>query len=116
MDEKDLNILRAAILTFGPEHQINIIKEELAEFIAAICRLNRTDTRKDRSAILTDICNEFADVEIMIAQFKLIYPDISKTADEYRSYKITRLKNIIKENFSNLDGDDAQQKVAELIN
>ena len=62
MIEQD--ILLAAIQTFGEQAQERQTIEELSELVQAICHKHRGRTH--------NIAEEIADVEIMLAQLKII--------------------------------------------
>ena len=78
MDEKEKNICKAAVELFGENSQLNVLKEELAESIAAICRLNRIDKTDPMSMleIFDSVSEEIADIEIMLEQFRVMYPQL----------------------------------------
>lgn len=82
MIEKD--ILLAAIQTFGREAQENQAIEECSELIQAICHKHRGRNH--------NIAEEIADVEIMLAQLKLINRCESDVALIHEN-KIQRLKD-----------------------
>lgn len=60
-------IYRQAVVLFGVEKQKIKACEELAELIHAICKNNFEVEYSNR------VCEEIADVEIMLAQLSLIY-------------------------------------------
>lgn len=80
--DADLNILKVAIKHFGERAQEEVAMEECAELIAAISRKHRG---RDHN-----IPEEIADVEICIAQLKMIN-NCAAEVDEIRAAKIKRL-------------------------
>lgn len=86
--EKD--VFSKAIATFGEQLQVIILFEEMAELQKELCK----DFRGKRSR--ENIADEVADVEIMLAQIKMIY-GISDKVQERREFKISRLAQRLKE-------------------
>ena len=66
-DERQ-EILQSAIDTYGPEHQVDMAIEEMAELIKALLKMRRPD-----KASWADVLEEIADVQIMLDQLRLIY-------------------------------------------
>lgn len=87
-----LNLLSEAIKTFGVDHQLTIAIEEMSELTKEICKAKR------RVKIPLDeferICEEMADVIIMIEQLKLIFKNRSRV-EEYVNRKLDRLGDTI---------------------
>lgn len=72
-----INIFRQAIEKWGERAQWTMLKEECAELIVEVCKMDRVPDNKRR------IAEELADVEIMVNQAKLMigieyYLDIYK--------------------------------------
>lgn len=98
MDEE--KILRDAIAKWGKEHQLKLVKEELAELIVAISHWERG--RADIGKVVT----EMVDVTIMLGQVAIIIADdgnegTSEYVDKLYSMemdeKFKRLEKRIKE-------------------
>ena len=87
-------ILQSAIDTYGPEHQVDMAIEEMAELIKALLKMRRPD-----KASLTDVLEEIADVQIMLDQLRLIY---GQTHDA-ETAKLVRLQERVR---------DAQERTA----
>lgn len=85
MDTHEKEILKAAVLIYGPEAQQKMVLEEMAELQKEICKLWRG---KDTTL---SIAEEVADVEIMLDQLKLML-DISGKVQEFRQQKVLRLE------------------------
>lgn len=64
MNEHD--IYRQAVEWFGVEHQIKKAAEELGELIQALMRYSNGEP------VIGNVCEEIADVEIMLEQIKII--------------------------------------------
>ena len=78
-------IYKDAIIVFGPVLQKEKMIEECAELIKALqdCKQHRPH----------NVPEEIADVEIMCAQMKLIYPGV----EEIKKKKIERLERLTKD-------------------
>ncbi len=76
-------IIKRAVLHFGAEAQTRKAVEECNELSLAL--LHALDGR----ANIDNIAEEIADVEIMIAQLRLVYGD--KQIDDWKAIKISRL-------------------------
>jgi hypothetical protein len=62
-------IYAKALKMWGKESQINVAIEELAELITVLAKRNRKINGKNND----EICEEIADVEIVLNQLKMIY-------------------------------------------
>lgn len=82
-DEKQ--ILESAVSTYGTEAQLKMVFEEMSELEKEICKFwrGRSDTSR--------IAEEVADVEITIAQLKMIF-GIERDCEEYKHKKLERLR------------------------
>lgn len=78
-------IYKQAIETYGKDAQLKMAIEEMAELIQAICKSFRGADNLD------NIIEEIADVEIMLAQLKLIYGIEQYKVDMHKSLKLFRL-------------------------
>jgi len=76
-----------AVRTLGPSNQLRQTQEEAGELIAAIGRFLRG--RTDASVL----AEEIADMEIMVAQARLIVGDAA--VDEHKAFKLERLGNML---------------------
>ena len=81
----DAEIIAAAVERYGAPKQLDQLCEECAEVIVAVSHM-----RRGRIAP-ADIIEELADVEIMLDQMKLIFPEGEWAA--HREAKLERLKN-----------------------
>jgi len=63
--------------------------------IQALCKLNRKGSEVEHRCRLIDIHEEIADVEITIAQIKLIF-DMATEVDSWKKAKLERLDSLIK--------------------
>lgn len=83
-------IYKAAIKKYGVYSQVEMAIEECSELIQAIQK-----TKRNNSIIASNnVCEEIADVEIMIEQLRGIYD--SNLIDRYKSEKLERLETRIK--------------------
>ena len=82
MDEK--TVFTAAIEEYGAYAQSLMLLEEMAELQKEICKHWRGSDNAEQ------IAEEVADVEIMLAQIKMMF-DIADEAARYRKDKVARL-------------------------
>lgn len=80
--------LNNAIKVFGEESQIKKSIEELGELIVELA--HHLDSRNN----ISQVCEEIADVSIMIRQLKIIFP--AKIIEGYEEEKLKRLDLRIK--------------------
>lgn len=83
--KKEWEILSAAIAVWGKDAQAKMLLEEMAELQKEVCKAWRG---KDNSV---EIAEEVADVEVMLAQIKMIF-GIDASVGIYRDAKIERLR------------------------
>lgn len=81
-------IYRAAIQRWGIRAQIMMVYEEMAELQKELCKNGRGKNNRDQ------IADEVADVEIMLAQLKIIF-NIQDLVEQHRAFKLARLRNRI---------------------
>jgi NTP pyrophosphatase (non-canonical NTP hydrolase) len=79
-------VLNQAIKTYGDQSQIEMMIEECAELIQALQKLKRKDTEEVRD----HICEELADVELVIFQMRQVFN--SDRIDDWQVIKVDRLK------------------------
>lgn len=93
IDEDYKKLLIQSIEKHGKELQIELIVEECAELIKAIQKMKRVPVDATRTAALYhyDVCDEIADVKIMIDQAMLMF-DI-EIINERINFKLNRLNN-----------------------
>ncbi len=97
LDQFRRECCRRAIEWWGIDPQFNMMIEECAELIQAIQKYKRNDGFIDQE-LINKMCEEVADVKIMVAQIEYLYP---KQVRKWEAVKLTRLKERL---------DDAQQK------
>ena len=73
-----------------------MVMEEMAELQKALCKLPRTTSAKERGIIVLQIAEEIADVQIMLEQMNILH-DIAEPVDDYKTLKLIRLKNRLRE-------------------
>lgn len=79
------DVYRKAIEWWGMKAQLDQLLEELGELIVATRKFDRHNWSED---YLDNLCEELADVEIMIQQFKYLYPD---QIEKWKIIKLVRL-------------------------
>lgn len=77
--------IHKAIEVYGVDHQLKLVLEEMAELQKEICKNWRGRDNVD------EIADECADVEITLAQLKIIF-GIEGEVERHRTMKINRLK------------------------
>lgn len=82
---------RAAFDRFGEPHQLMICFEEMAELAKAISKA----IRYSREGHKNHICEEIADVEIMLEQVKMIFGIDDEDVEMWRLDKIVRLRRTL---------------------
>jgi NTP pyrophosphatase (non-canonical NTP hydrolase) len=82
-------IIKSAISTYGSGSQIDKTVEECGELIQALMKCKRHQTGKN----INNVCDEIADVKIMIMQMEEIFP--AGTIKERVEFKLNRLKDRI---------------------
>ena len=93
MTNKD--VFYAAINHYGANQQIDVAIEEMAELTQALIKTNRYATCKDYKRLRDNVIEEIADVEIMLAQLRIIYAISEKEINDRKAEKIKRLKKRI---------------------
>jgi len=84
-------LYKKAIQLWGKEFQIKMVIEECAELIVELVKF----TRNTNGSNVDKVCDELADVEIMIEQMRIIFTD--DLIDFHKDKKIGRLKRRIKD-------------------
>ena len=89
MYERETKILCDAIKEFGEHAQLQMVIEECAELIKAVCKYLRNPVEDNKIYILEEI----ADVLIMIQQVQIMYG--FEMVNDFRREKILRLESRI---------------------
>ena len=93
-------LLERVITANGMNKQLDIAIEELSELIQAICKIKRRDSLSNESfAVKGNLAEEMADVEIVLAELKLMF-DNEDDVKEWKDYKLDRLEKRLKEKYS----------------
>ena len=90
-------LLERVITANGMNKQLDIAIEELSELIQAICKLKRYGYTDEECYF--NLAEEMADVEIVLAELKLIF-DNEDNVKEWKCYKLDRLEKRLKEKYS----------------
>lgn len=93
------DILIKAIAKWGIPSQLEMAQEEATELALACRKFNR----KQNDRTFNDLASEVADTEIMIAQIKLMFPNISHKVSSEKAFKIDRLEKRINANNHELE-------------
>jgi len=88
---EEQKLYKSAINKWGKEIQIEIAIEEMAELIKALQKIKRSSGQTTEwMSLIHNVCEEIADVEIMIEQLKIIYP--YSIIMDFKTAKLERLK------------------------
>lgn len=82
-------LLDRAITAYGAPAQMDMAVEEMAELTKAICKVKRVSCTAEAKAVLENVVEEMADVQIMLDQLRIIFGRSTVEAEEY---KLERLK------------------------
>lgn len=88
-EEKQVEICKKAIKTFGEKQQLIKAIEECNELGTVLAQ---TFTKADNVAV-GDILTEIADVEIMIQQLRIIFGD--NAVEQYKEEKLKKLEGVV---------------------
>lgn len=93
-------LLERVITANGMNKQLDVAIEELSELIQAICKIKRRDSLSNESfAVKGNLAEEMADVEIILAELKLLF-DNEDDVKEWENYKLDRLEKRLNEKYS----------------
>ena len=91
MTEREL--FKRAVDKWGRQSQIDMMIEECAELTKALCKLKRKHEPSDTGALINDICEEVADVQIMTGQMQYIFG--VKDVDNWHKIKLEQLQKLL---------------------
>jgi len=91
MKDTSRELYEKAIVKFGKPSQIEMLIEELAELTLALQKFKR-DPSPEKAA---EVCDEMADVEIMVEQNKLVFNEV--LVGERKQFTLDRLTNTLKD-------------------
>lgn len=90
-----LAVLEDALYTYGFQNQCDILIEEMSELTKAIIKYRRNNTNP---ATINNMCEEIADVLIMLQQMLFAMPILSSIdVESFVNYKINRLAQRLEE-------------------
>ena len=87
------NIYEKTIEKWGHLAQLEMAQEEATELALAI----RKHIRKNNDDTFEKMCEEIADVEIMIEQLKSMFMSCSSSVELAKKFKLERLENRVAE-------------------
>lgn len=82
-------LLDRAITAYGAPAQMDMAVEEMAELTKALCKVKRVSCAAEAKAVLENVVEEMADVQIMLDQLRIIF---GRSTSEAEEYKLKRLK------------------------
>jgi len=97
MEKRLESVHKRAVDVWGVESQMNMMTEEIGELLQAISKFRRSSNKSEevKQEAYNHLCEEIADVENMINQFRYIFD--AKIIDKYKEEKLERtLEKIIK--------------------
>ena len=90
-------LLERVITANGINKQLDVAIEELSELLQAICKIKRREPDECLNEdYLINLAEEMADVEIILAELKLLF-DNEDNVKECKNYKLDRLEKRLKE-------------------
>ena len=84
-------LLEAAIAKWGIDAQLEMTQEEATELALACRKWKRNPCERT----FDELANEIADVEIMITQLEIMYPQIRENIERKKEFKLHRLQERI---------------------
>ena len=87
------DIYDRALEKWGRLSQLEMAQEEATELALAV----RKHIRKNNEETFMNMCNEIADVEIMIEQLKRIFLSCADNVERFKKFKLERLAKRIEE-------------------
>lgn len=82
-------LLDRAITAYGAPAQMDMAVEEMAELTKALCKVKRVSCTAEAKAVLENVVEEMADVQIMLDKLRIFFGRSTAEAEEY---KLERLK------------------------
>ena len=82
-------LLDRAITAYGAPAQMDMAVEEMAELTKALCKVKRVSCAAEAKAVLENVVEEMADVQIMLDQLRIIF---HRSTEEVEEAKLERLK------------------------
>ena len=93
-------LLERVITANGINKQLDVAIEELSELLQAICKIKRREPdERLNEDYLINLAEEMADVEIILAELKLLF-DNEDNVKEWINYKLDRLEKRLNEKYS----------------
>ena len=92
--EKQISTMQTALDKWGADAQTDQTIEECAELIVA---LNKHVKRTPQDGTLDNVMDEIADVEMMLAQMRLVFGISDEVIHERISEKFTKLEKYLKD-------------------
>ena len=85
---KDTEILSGIITKNGTKYQMGVAIEECAELIKELTKFLR-----DKGSVM-HLCEEIADVEVCLAELKLMIPKAQTQISLFKRFKLKRLEKL----------------------
>lgn len=86
--------LKKIVNHYGFSNQLQMLVEEMAELTQAICKYKRYNDATNRIAVIENLIEEMADVEVVLTQVKMIVgnDDVEKRIAEKVERQLERIK------------------------
>ena len=84
-------IYKKAIERWGEELQVGMLSEEIGELLIAVNKYRREATQKNRD----NVCEELADVQIMMEQIEVLFKLDSHRIHEWYEMKLKKLESFL---------------------
>ncbi|MEM2129814.1 MAG: hypothetical protein QXZ70_04365 [Candidatus Bathyarchaeia archaeon] len=89
-NKNDEKIFELSLRRWGKDKQLAMLAEEAGELAVAALHLIR-----GRDYALEEFAEEIADVELLIAEMKYLFPLLPELVNKFRAQKIERLEKIL---------------------
>jgi NTP pyrophosphatase (non-canonical NTP hydrolase) len=89
---KTEELLKKVVEVYGKDAQLDMLVEECSELIKAVMKLKRKSG--DDEDKIFNVCDEIADVYILLAQMRNIFPE--SVIEDRMAFKLLRLEDRLK--------------------
>ena len=93
-DKEVIEVSKRAVEVWGIDAQLTQICEECGETVVAVCKRNR----KSNGSTKKEMISEFVDLELMVAQMKIIFQEDMAFWEEEKRRKIDKTKARLNKN------------------
>ena len=90
MEKKYIDNYKKCIEVWGIDAQIKMCIEEMSELTKELCKYYRKGEMNCDAELKDHICEEIADVQVMLDQFKIANPEIQRKSESIMLMKVKR--------------------------